>query len=553
MLNGFIDPDFIPDTPFCDNIDDNSPLIILKHPLDGRICNWFFSKKETNYLECMKQTNNKFLKLAFFEYLKGDLPDSEQYKIMNSEGLIPLYYEVAVNIVKQVNQRYRPMWLVKEYIKIAHKSPTISDKEMFHNVGNLLTLIIDDGRNTHLRDIFFILKDFLNLKKKILTSGTISSDVYRAIDYWINDIFDGNLSEYDYTKHLLARIFEFFKGVNLSNKNKNSRMEIIFRKYKQFYDEKLDDSTLYVDNIQSIHVHQLFTESMLEITQKYCVDEEIKGKIVSSLKAKFEKLQNDIQIAMESLPLITGEHSISSQEIEEALKPFKKDSLPEFLHKIVVNDWFIPEIPEISSIEDQDSTRFFPTIVHDGATRHYESGNPIVTMTLHYKMSVSFSLTCLQHKLKDYDKYDLLGNLFAIIHFSDLIDDLSKRMFFTSLEYYGRGDFFLFIQTSIFQIERILRTLCKKKGIYNLFTDEKKTHPKGLDYMIRQLKEKKVLSTKFLLFIDWLLSGSSETIIPENLRNKIAHGIDDMENFNIIYNENNALSIILIYLSLSKS
>ena len=52
MLNGFIDPDFIPDTPFCDNIDDNSPLIILKHPLDGRICNWFFSKKETNYLEC---------------------------------------------------------------------------------------------------------------------------------------------------------------------------------------------------------------------------------------------------------------------------------------------------------------------------------------------------------------------------------------------------------------------------------------------------------------------------------------------------------------------
>ena len=553
MLNGFTDPDFIPDTSFCNDINDNSPLIILKYPLDGMICNCHFGKKETNYSELIRQTNNKFLKLVFFECLKGDLPNPEQNKIMNSEGLIPLYYEVAVNIVKQVNQRYRPMWLVKEYIKIAHKSPAISNKEKSDNVGTILSLIIDDEKKTHLRDIFFILKDFLSLQKKILTSETISSDVYRAIDYWINNIFDGNLSEYDYTKNLLEKIFEFCKEVNLSKMEKNSRKEIIFKRYKQFYDEELDDSTLHVDNIQSLHVHQLFIDSMLEITQKYCMDEEIKRKMVRTLRAKFEKMQNDIQIAMEKLPLITGEHSISSEEIEEALKPFKNDSLPEFLHKIMVNDCFFPEIPEISSIEDQDSTRFFPTIVYDGATRHYESGNPIVMMTLYYKMSVSFSLTCLRHKLKDYDKFNFLGNVYAIIHLSDLIDDLSKTMFHTSLTHYGREDFFHFIHTSIFQIERILRTLCKKNGIYNLYMNKKKTHPKGLDYMIGQLKEKKVLRTKVLLFIDWLLSGSSETIIPENLRNKIAHGIDDMENYKTIYNKNNALSIILIYLSLSKS
>ena len=70
---------------------------------------------------------------------------------------------------------------------------------------------------------------------------------------------------------------------------------------------------------------------------------------------------------------------------------------------------------------------------------------------------------------------------------------------------------------------------------------------------LRQLKERDVLSPKVLFFIDWLLSGSSETIIPENLRNKIAHGVDDMENFKTIYTKYNALSIILIYLSLSKS
>jgi len=552
MLNGFTDPDFIPDTSFCDDIKDNSPLIILKHTFDGMICNCHFGKKETNYLELIRRTNNKFLKLAFFECLKSDLPTPEQNKIMNSEGLIPLFYEVAVNIIKRRNRRYRPMWLVEEYIKFALKNPIISNKELFDNVGIILALIIADGNKTHSQDLFFILKYFLGLKKSILTSEFISSDIFRAIDYWINNIFDGNLSEYDFTKHLLEKIFDFFKKVDLSKIDKNSRKEIIFVRYKQFYDDKLDDSILDVKNIQSIYVHQLFTDSMLEITQKYCMSEEIKSKIVSSLRAKYEKLQNNIPNAMKNLPLIKGKHSISIEKIENILKPFENDSLEEFLHKIVFTDCFIPEIPDIS-IEDQEFTRFFPTTVHDGATRHYESGNPIVMKTLYYKMSVMNSLTYLQHKLMDYDKYNFLGNIYAIIYFSDLIDDLSKRIFHTSLEHYGRENFFHFIHTSIFQIERILRTLCKKNGISNLYKDEKKTHPKGLDYMIRQLKDNNILSTKILFFIDWLLSGSSETIIPENLRNKIAHGVDDVEKFKTIYTKYNALSIILIYLSLSKS
>ncbi len=49
-------------------------------------------------------------------------------------------------------------------------------------------------------------EDFLGLKKSILTSTAIPDDIFSAIDYWINDIFDGNLSEYDITKHLLDKI-----------------------------------------------------------------------------------------------------------------------------------------------------------------------------------------------------------------------------------------------------------------------------------------------------------------------------------------------------------
>ena len=109
MSNEFNDSDFIPDASYCEAIDDKSQLIILKYTFDGRICNCHLGKKETKYLELIEQTSNTFLKLVFFECLKSDIQIAEQNRILNSEGLIPLLYEVAVNIVKQRNRRYKPM------------------------------------------------------------------------------------------------------------------------------------------------------------------------------------------------------------------------------------------------------------------------------------------------------------------------------------------------------------------------------------------------------------------------------------------------------------
>ncbi len=552
MLNEFNDSDFIPDDLFCERIEDNSLLIVLKYPFDGMICNNNFSKEETEYLELIKQTNNKFLKLVFFECLKRSILIADQNKILNSEGLIPLFYEVSINIVKQKNRKYWPMRLVKEYISLAHKyrNPKITNQEMFDNVGKILTLIIADQNKTHIRDVSYILKDFLSLKKSILASATIPDKIYTVIDYWINDIFDGNLSEYYTVKHLLVKIFDFYEKVNM-NIDMNSRKEIIFSRYKQFYDDKLDDSILNINNIQSIYSHKLFTKEMLEIAQKYCVNKEIKGKLVNVLKAKSEELNRNVQIASKNIPSIKGSNLITVEEMENALKPFEKDKLQEFLQKIAVNESFIPDIPDISN-EDHEITSFIPTIVIDDVTRYYDAGDPILKRTFYYKESVMRNLTYLDHQLRKYGKYNFLGSVYAFIHFSDLIDDLSKRMFNTSLEHYGRRDFFYCIQTSIFQIECILRSLCEKKGILNLYENEKRIVPKGLEYMIGELREKRVLSNKLLFFIGWLLSGLSE-IIPENIRNKIAHGISDVDQFKTIYTKCNALSIILIYLSLSKS
>ncbi|KKL70327.1 hypothetical protein LCGC14_2106010, partial [marine sediment metagenome] len=183
----------------------------------------------------------------------------------------------------------------------------------------------------------------------------------------------------------------------------------------------------------------------------------------------------------------------------------------------MVNDCFIPDIPDISN-EELGITSLFPTLVVDDVTRYYDAGDPIIMRTFYYKKNVMENLLYFVHKSRDYDKYKILGNVYAFIHFSDLIDELSKRMFHTSLGHYGRGDFFHCIQTSIFQIERILRALCEKKGILNLYTSDNRTVPKGLEYMIGELKKQNVLSNKILFFIGWLLSGLSE-IIPENIRN----------------------------------
>lgn len=550
MLEEFNDADFIPDDLFCNAIDDSSPFIILKYTFDGWICNCHFGKNETDYLELMRQTKNKFLKLVYFDCLKSTILIGEQKRILNSEGLIPIFYEVAVNIIKRRNPRYRPMWLVKEYTNrgLKSKNPEISNREIFENVGNILKMIITDQHKTHLDDIYFILKYFLGLKKKILRRETIPDNIFKAIEYWVNDVSDGNLSLYDITSPLLEKIANFYELVNIDIK---ANKEIVFKRYKQFYDEKVDEDILNIDNIQSIHSHKRFTKYMLDITQKYCVNEVIKDNLIDSLKKKYERLNRNIPIAMKNLPLIEGSNTISIQEIERALRPFENDTLPEFLQKIIIKDYFIPDIPAISS-EVYGVTGFLPTISHDEeVTRYYDAGNPIIMRTFSYKSNLMHNLVYLNHKLKEYEKYEFLGSTYAFIHLSHMITDLSKKMFHLSLEHYGRGDYFLSIQISIFQIEHILRTLCEKKGILNLYKDEKKELSKGLEPMIRELREEKVLSEKVLFFIEWFLIGSSE-IMSENIRNKIAHGISNLDQFNEIYTKHNALSIILIYLSLSK-
>jgi len=149
--------------------------------------------------------------------------------------------------------------------------------------------------------------------------------------------------------------------------------------------------------------------------------------------------------------------------------------------------------------------------------------------------------------------HEFLGSIYAYVHCSELIDRMSKKNFQTSLHHYGQKDYFHCIQNCVFQIESILRGLSEKIGILNLYHDEQKTVPKGLEHLINQIKihEKQVISEKLIYYIEWLLCNSTE-FMTENIRNKIAHGIDNVEQFRTVYTKWNALALILIFLCLSK-
>lgn len=112
-LHKFSNPDFIPDDDFCNGINDSNPnLNMLKFSLDGLIC-FIHSEKKEYYIELIENTANKFLKLVYFEYIKKGLTNKCYYKTLNNYHLVPLYFNVAMNILVQENKRYKPRWLLE--------------------------------------------------------------------------------------------------------------------------------------------------------------------------------------------------------------------------------------------------------------------------------------------------------------------------------------------------------------------------------------------------------------------------------------------------------
>jgi len=464
------------------------------------------------------------------------------------EDLLSLYYEVALLLVKKKMRRYWPMHLIIDYINQAH--PTITNHKMFNDVGTILSLIIKDEKHTHVQDVSFILKHFLGLKEKILKSAIIPKNIINTIDFYIFNLFDGNLSHYELDKTLLERIFEFYENLEVQI-DKDQRKMVIYTKYRQFFDEKLSDINMDLNLIQSTYSYKRFTEFMLEITQKYCLTPE-KQTLIATLTNKIEELHRNSCVAIQNAPEIRSSVEITDTQIQAVLKQFENDALQEFLLKVINSEYFLPKIPEHLDLNRSSGvTCFIPTIIYDdNISRNFPAGHPFENDN-YYKFTAMEHLLYFEMKLEEYKSHEVLGGIYAFIHMSPLIDLITRKLFQTCLVHYHQGDYFHCIQCVVFQIEHILRKFSERSEIPHLFHNKKKTIPKGLDYLIPKLKEKQVLSAKLLYFIEWFLCGSEDRI-TENIRNKIAHGITSIDQFRNIYTKKNALALILIFLCLSK-
>jgi hypothetical protein len=303
--------------------------------------------------------------------------------------------------------------------------------------------------------------------------------------------------------------------------------------------------------MQSMGIKRNFLDIKLQILQKYCSD---RDELCNDVRCEIDRINKLIpRCNYGSIPL-SGGGKIPNNHIEKILEPFKNDSLEQIINKIILSDCFLPIIPRgISSV-----TGFLPTIYFsDGNVKKFDGGkqisahgaSDILAKWVSYECDWNFRLFLFQRLTDKFDKDDLSTIILSSIQYSEVINEVSKKMFQRSLKSYFNENYFDCIQSCVFQIESILREICIKNNIETISIEENKERQRSIRPLIAKLKD--IVNEKTLIFIEWLLLDEEDQI-SKNYRNVIAHGLDSINQFNDIFTKDNALSIILIYLSLLK-
>ncbi len=540
-LHKFSNPDFIPDDEFCKNIDERNPYLnMLKFSSDGVIC-LINSEKKEYYIELIEKTDNKFLKLVYFEYIKKGLTEDCYYKTLNNYHLIPLYFNVAMNVLEQENTRYNPRWLIEEYIKLSHRF-NISNQKMFDKVGTILKLVLKKNR-----DPSGILKPFIKLKGKVLKNANIPNSIFDAIDYWVDEVFYGNVTtDQSFTDNILT----FYSKLDM-NEDIKTKKSIFATKYLIFFKTKIDNEKWDEQDMQSMSLKHHFLFEKLQVIQKYCSE---RVDLINDVKCEITRINKLIPKCNNGIIPLYGGGKIPYSQIEKILESFKNDSLEQVIKKTIISDCFLPIIPE----EKSSITGFLPTkYFSNGNVKKFGGGkqidargaSDILQKWVSYECDWNFKLFLFQRLTDKFDKDDLFKTIVSQIQNSEVINEASIRMFRRCLKSYFNENYFDSIQSCVFQIESILREICAKNNIETISIGEIKERQRTIRPLMPKLKE--IVNERILIFIEWLLLDEEDQI-SKNYRNVIAHGLDSINQFNDIYTKANALSIILIYLSLSK-
>ena len=544
MLKVFNDEKFIPSKEFIEKIDFiNYPnLILLKGiNIDGRLKKYNQIDNIRYYIDFIQQTPNKFLKLLYFENIKDFLKENKKAELLAKCKLVPLYFDVAREIIGQNNAQYKPEFLIEEYIRLSHRDK-IPNQTVFDNMGDLSKILIQIKR-----DPSKILKPFLDLDRKVLKSATISNHIFNAIDYYVNEVFDGNITlGFDITD----KIISFYEKLGKSDEIETKK-SIFATNFLNFFENEVDNKQWEEDNMQSMIRKHRFLNLKLVVIQKYCPD---RDDLNNDVRLEINRINKLIPKCTKGYIPLSGSGKIPDIEIEKILEPFKNDSLDQIIKKTIYSEIFLPDIPrDVGSLSG-----YFPTIQYsngnvkkfDGGKQINEHGASDISIKwFNYELDWKFLLFLFQRLINKFDNEDLLANIYAPIQYSEVINEVSKRLFYDSIKSYFNENYFACIQICIFQIESILREICIRNNIETISIEENKERQRSIRSLISKLKE--IVSEKVLLFIEWLLFNE-EGQISKNYRNEIAHGLDTMNQFSDIYTKENALSIILIFLSLSK-
>ncbi len=543
-MKEFKDEKFIPSKEFIESIDFtiHPNLILLKGmSIDGRLKKYNQIENIQHYVDLIQKTPNKFLRLFYFENIREFLEENKSSELLAKFKLVPLYFDVAREIIIQNNPQYKPEFLLEKYFRLSHRAK-IPNQTVFDNIGDLSKILIKKQR-----DPSEILKPFLDLDGKVLKSASISNHIFNAINFYVNEIFDGNVT---FGFYVTDKILSFYEKLDMPDEIETKK-SMFASKFLRFLESKVEIEQWDEESMQSMSMKLYFLKLKLGVIQKYCPH---RDDLDNEVRLEINRINKLIPKCTKGYVSPSGSRKISNDRIERILEPFKNDSLEQIIKKALLSEFFLPDIPkDIGSLSGYFSTMQFS----NGNVKKFNGGkqinkngaSDISLKWLNYELDWNFRLLLFQRIISKFDNEDLLTNIYTPIKYSEVINEVSERFFYYSLKLFFNENYFACIQISVFQIESILREICSRKNIETISIEENKERQRSIGSLISKLKE--IVSEKVLLFIKWLLLNE-EGQISKNYRNKIAHGIDTINQFNGIYTRENALSIILIFLSLSK-
>ncbi|KKN27153.1 hypothetical protein LCGC14_0867460 [marine sediment metagenome] len=264
------------------------------------------------------------------------------------------------------------------------------------------------------------------------------------------------------------------------------------------------------------------------------------------------KIKHHQKEGKKDMVVIKGSYEIPEKEIQKFVSRFEKKPTLEIIQLIY-------EIPIISfetcvqARKSGSSDSFLEQIPHityvNGLIKAKTVGNETIDTQAKWffieemKLLI-FRIGIVFQKLGSQND-NFLDELNEFFGKNNNITSTNKQLISYGIEKFRKKEYIAAIHVLIFQVEVILRNRLKGFGISDYTEKNGIQQYLSLGSVLTKLRENHDLQEDFLIFLDLFLSDQQFV----NLRNKIAHGLTKIEEFN----ENNTVALIFILIKLVNS